>query len=156
MMQAFEAKLHRPEGTGTWTYVTAPFNVETVFGTRGRVPVTGTIDDHPFRGSLMPHSSGQHILVVKKEIRDQINKHSGATVRVALKLDEAPRVASLSEEFIAVLQEHPDAEAIFKQLSYSRQKEFAEWIGSAKKSATRERRALKAIDLILSGTRLKS
>lgn len=47
-MKKFEAKLHRPEGKGTWTYVTVPFNVEVTFGTRGRVPVCGQIDGQIF------------------------------------------------------------------------------------------------------------
>lgn len=156
MTQKFEAKLHRPEGRGTWTYVTVPFSVETVFGTRGRLPVAGTIDNQPFRSSLLPHGDGQHILIVKKEIRDQIRKQSGDSIKVELQLDEAPRAVTLPEEFKEVLSTRPEVHATFNELSYSHQKEFTEWIGSAKKLSTRERRALKALDMIASGTRLKS
>jgi len=156
MTQEFEAKLHRPEGRGTWTYVTIPFNVETVFGTRGRVPVTGTVDGQSFQSSLLPHGNGQHILVVKKELRDQIGKQSGDSIKVELKLDETPRTVALPEEFAEALSKQPEVHAVFKKLSYSHQKEFTEWIGSAKKLSTRERRALKAIGMIATGTRLKS
>lgn len=155
-MRTFKAELHRPEGKGTWTYVTVPFNVETVFGTRGRVAVSGKIDEQTFRGTLLPHGDGRHILVVNKELRDKIEKHSGASVKIQIDLDTAPRVVELPDELTKVLKTNPAAGNLFKKLSSSRQKGFAEWIQSAKKQPTREQRAAKAVDMILTGSRLKT
>jgi Domain of unknown function (DUF1905) len=66
---SFRGKLHRPEGAGTWTYVTAPIDVEAVFGARGPIAVRGSIDGEPFRGSLMPHGDGRHFMVVNVILR---------------------------------------------------------------------------------------
>ena len=41
-------------GSGEVADLSAPFNVEQIFGTRARVPVRGTINGFPFRSSLIP------------------------------------------------------------------------------------------------------
>ncbi len=45
-----------------------PFSVPEVFGTRGRVPVCGTINGFPFRSSLSP-MGGRHLMPVNRELR---------------------------------------------------------------------------------------
>jgi hypothetical protein len=44
--------------------------------TRSLVKVTGTIDGHPFKSSLMAMGDGRHMLPVKTEIRRAIGKGS--------------------------------------------------------------------------------
>jgi hypothetical protein len=41
--------------------VSPPIDVRETFGTRGRVPVKGTINGYPFRSSLMP-MGGCHMM----------------------------------------------------------------------------------------------
>ena len=151
----FTAKLVRPEGSGTWTYLTVPLDVEEVFGERGRVAVRGTIDGQPFRGSLMPHGDGRHFVVVNKSLRTAIGKEAGDTVRVQLEIDDQPRVLDLPTELSAALAAHEAALAEFDQLSYSHRKEFVDWIEGAKKPETRDRRALKAVEMVSAGKSLK-
>jgi hypothetical protein len=154
-MKTFEAQLVRPPGVGTWTFVTAPFCVEEVYGKRGRVAVKGKIDGQPFQGSLMPHGDGRHFIVVKKEIREAIGKEAGATVRVELELDTEARVVKLPEAFARALDRRKKVKAAFHRLSYTHRKEYADWIAGAKKAETQERRIQQAIDRIASGTRVQ-
>jgi uncharacterized protein YdeI (YjbR/CyaY-like superfamily) len=44
---------------------------------------------------------------------------------------------------------------MFKQLSYSHQRDYVLWIEEAKKETTRQRRRLKAVELLAAGKRLK-
>jgi Domain of unknown function (DUF1905)/Bacteriocin-protection, YdeI or OmpD-Associated len=151
----FKAVLERQDGTGTWTYVTAPINVAEVFGNRGRVTVRGKIDRHEFRGSLMPHGDGRHFIVVNNEIRTAIAKSAGDLVSVQFTLDDEPRTLELPEVFAQILREHRTAQAAFDRLSYSHRKEYVQWIESAKKPETRERRAHQAMEMIVANKRLK-
>jgi hypothetical protein len=84
---SFEAVLIRPEGVGTWTYLNIPRDISSTFGSKGQVKVKGTINGHPFRSTVVPKGDGSHLLVVGKEIRDQIKKAVGDSVKVTLEPD---------------------------------------------------------------------
>ena len=55
-----------------------PFDVPTVFGTRARVPVKGTINGFPFRSSLMNMGDG-HMMVVNRKMREGAGCQAGDT-----------------------------------------------------------------------------
>ena len=79
----FTAKLQKSTAKGGWTYVVWPQSV-TFFGTGGAVKVRGEIDGCPFTSSFMAMGDGNHMLPVKKDIRQTIGKEAGDTVRVVL------------------------------------------------------------------------
>lgn len=152
----FDAKLVRPEGTGTWTYVEVPPEVSEAFGARGRVAIAGTISDIPFRGSLMPAGEGRHFVVVAKPIRDAAKVTTGDTVRVAIKADTATGTVDVPPELATALKKNRAALDSFEGFSYSHRKEYASWVGEAKKAETRVARAEKAVAMLAEGKRLKA
>ena len=122
----FNAKLKRPEGVGTWTYLDIPVEVMANFGKKGQVMVSGSINGHPFRSSAMPHGDGRHYLVVNKSIRDAIGAIEGDLVGVVLQQDQEERKVILPDDLKAALQANPQAGLIFEKLPHSHQKQYVE------------------------------
>jgi len=142
--QTFEAKLIKDNDTnGAGIKIT--FDVQVAFGKKGRVPVKYTIDGRQFRGSIFPYG-GIYYLGVRKEIRDAIGKTYGDTVRIVMEADDEPRVAKVPDDFAQALAGNKKAGQAFEILSYSHKREHIEWIESAKKEETRQRRIAKAIE----------
>ncbi len=152
---AFDAVLVRPEGVGTWTFLSIPLEVSAGFGSKGQVRIKGTINGYPFRSTALPMGDGTHYLVVGKDIRDHIASAQGDTVKVRLELDTETRQAEVPEELQLALNSQPLAAAAFEKISNSHQKEWINWIMSAKQAATRLRRVEKAVGMITMGKNLR-
>ena len=65
--------------------------------------------------------------------------------------DTAPRAVKIAADFSAALRDKQLSDT-FEALSYSRKKEFSDWIESAKPSDTRKRRIDESIDMLLEGS----
>ena len=148
----FDATLNRPEGVGTWTYFDIPLDRMQLLGAKGQVKVKGTINGHPFRTSARPHGNGSHYIVVNKSIRDAMGVTQGDVVKVEMDRDTAPRTVEIPADFADVLGAQGEKQEAFEALSYSRKKEFVEWIESAKKEDTRRRRIAGSLEMLLEGT----
>jgi hypothetical protein len=150
----FEAEIIAEENSGG-AFVKFPYEVEELFGTRGRVPVLATFDGEPYRGSLVKMGMDCHLLLVLKDIRQKIGKQAGDLVQITVELDDQMRVIEIPRDFQTTLDDNAKANEMFKQLSYSHQRDYVLWIEEAKKETTRQRRRLKAVELLAAGKRLK-
>ena len=79
----FEGVLERSPAKGGWTFVRTDWTADH-FGTRGRIPVSGSIDGVPFAGTFMALGDGTHKLPVTAAIRSTIGKEAGDRVVVHL------------------------------------------------------------------------
>ena len=130
--------------------LTPPFDVPQVFGTRARVPVRGTINDFPFRSSLMP-MGGCHMMVVNREMREGAGVKGGDTVEVVMERDEAKRTVTVPPVLKKMLSKSKSAQARWKKLSYTYQKEMVRFVTGAKQQETRTCRLTKVMDILKSG-----
>ena len=117
--------------------------------------VKGNVNGVAIRSSLMPQGDGSHILVVNRSIRAQAGADVGDTVRVTLERDTAPRTVETPPDLKSALAEGDIAPSAFEGMSYSHQKEYVDWIESAKRPATRARRIARAVSMIQQNRRLK-
>ena len=150
--QSFDAELEL-HGADGGVFLTVPFNVADVYGTRAQLHVRGTIDGFPFRLTLAPASEGKHIMVVRKEIRNAIDKTWGSTVHVVLAPDTEERSVVIPDDLAQALNS-AGLYNTFDKLTYTHRKEYARWIERAKKPETRMKRLREAIELIKAGRKL--
>ncbi len=102
MKYKFKAKIVK--GMRGGAFVEIPFDVEKTFGTKGRVKVKVIFDGvvH-YRGSLAP-AHGKHVLGIRKEIREKLNKEPGNEISIMLEEDTEPRTVDVPEDLLMELK----------------------------------------------------
>jgi hypothetical protein len=150
-LKRFRVLVEREEGSEVCG-INVPFDVEKMFGTRGRVPVRGTLNGAPFRGSLFP-MGGCHFMVVNRHLRAAAGVSGGETVPVQMERDTEERVITPPADLARALKANKEAQATWDKLSYTHRREHVEHLEDAKKPETRQRRLEKAIALLAAGKR---
>ncbi len=144
-MIKFEAEI-KPAGENNGAYVIVPYDIPSVFGKKGMVPVIAKIDGVEYRGSLSPMLKGCHVLGILKHIREKIGKSFGDIVSVELVQDTAERKIEIPDDLFIALKPYPDLMHYFEKLSYTHKKEYVTAILEAKKAETRVRRIDKMLE----------
>lgn len=123
--------------------------VETLGGGR-RAAVRVTIDGRTTRLRLAV-MGGANCIGLSKAARAELDVETGQTVTAQVELDEEPREVELPDELRSALDADPALGAAFEAMAYSHRKEYARWVGEAKRPETRERRLAQAVDMIREG-----
>jgi Bacteriocin-protection, YdeI or OmpD-Associated/Domain of unknown function (DUF1905) len=153
MQHKFRVKLTGMPGMET-AMLRPPFDVPETFGTRGRVPVKGTINGFPFRSSLMNVGKG-HCMVVNAALRAGAKCKEGDTVAVVMERDEAKRTVAVPAWLKKTIAGDAKAKAQWAKLSFTHQKEYVREISDAKKEETRQRRVEQMMNALRTGERKK-
>lgn len=151
MEKTFEFDAVIQDGGEKWpeaACIMFPYDIKESFGTKGQVKVKATFDGVPYRGSLANMGMG-HMLVMRKDIRAQVGKSHGDTVRVTIVKDTEERVVEVPEALQKILDKNPEAKSFYGGLSYTNRKEYARWIATAKRPETKERRLAKTLEMLL-------
>jgi bifunctional DNA-binding transcriptional regulator/antitoxin component of YhaV-PrlF toxin-antitoxin module len=152
-MKKFKAILENPDQKMDVAYVTIPFDVEKVYGTKGQVKVNATFDGYPYRGVIANMGTGCHIIGIRKDIRKAIGKQVGDVVSVTIEKDEQERVVEIPAVLKMILTKNAKAKAFYDSLSHTNRKEYAGWISSAKKEETKAARLKAIVTKLLAGKR---
>jgi hypothetical protein len=139
----FQARLEEHSGG---SLVQVPKEVSDQLGGRARIKVRGRLNLLPFRGSTMPVGDGTHCLGFRKDQRADAGVEIGDVVTVELALDEEERLVEVPPDLAAALESERRLEAAFEALSYTRRKELAASVASAKGADTRARRLAAALE----------
>jgi Bacteriocin-protection, YdeI or OmpD-Associated/Domain of unknown function (DUF1905) len=150
-MPAFDGTLEAARGGGA--FVAIPREALAALGGGTRFRVRGSLDGIGFESSTMAMGAGRVCLGVHKATRKAAGVGVGDTVHVELERDERERVVAVPPELEAALAADPAARAAFDRLSFTHRREYAEWVGGAKRAQTRERRLAQALELLRAGVR---
>ncbi|WP_433296374.1 YdeI/OmpD-associated family protein [Actinoplanes sp. CA-030573] len=135
-------ELQRTGGNTTGFHV--PDDFVTELGGGGRPKVVATVNGFSFSSSIAK-MGGSYWLGVSAARRAEGGLTGGETYDLDIELDTAPRVVEVPDDLRAALDAEPAAEAAWRKLSYSHQRQHVEAITSAKAPETRARRIEKAI-----------
>jgi bacteriocin resistance YdeI/OmpD-like protein/uncharacterized protein DUF1905 len=144
----FETVLEAEDGG---VFFQVPLDVPAVFG-KARAPVRGTINGHPFRSTVAVYG-GRSFLPVKRALREAAGVAAGDAVVIELEADDQPRTVDPPADLAAALAADPEAKVAFDGLSFTHQREYAEWVAGAKREAIRRRRVAQAVQMLLDGRR---
>jgi hypothetical protein len=148
----FKVKLIGAQGSEV-AALRPPFDVPTIFGTKARVPVRGTINGYPFRSSLCNMGEG-HMMVVNATMRAGGKCKAGDVVDVEMQRDREERVVEVPAEIKRVIASNKGAQATWEALSFTHKKEWMRAIAEAKKEETRQSRMQKMMDALKAGKRV--
>lgn len=149
----FDAPLEM-DGADSGVFLAVPFNVADVYGTKGPLPVRGTIDGFPIRQNLTPAGDDLHVLSVRKELRNTIGKTWADVVHVVLEHDTAPSGLELPIDLTRAL-DRAGLQAQFEALSYTQQKELIQRVARTKKPDARSQRIEDVLEIARTGRKTK-
>jgi len=141
----FTATIQNAGGGGA--FVNVPFDVEAAFGAK-KPKVKAMIEGILYRGILTRMGGEHHVLIILKNIREQIGKTFGDEIKIIVEEDTEPRVLEIPKDLLKELKKDKDAKAFFDKLAYTHQKEYVTWINEAKRDETRQARVVKTIGML--------
>jgi len=144
----FRAVLLRNGKTATGIQV--PPEVVASLGPSRKPPVRVAIGGYSYR-TTVASMGGKFMLPVSGEHREGAGVAAGDTLEVALELDTAPRVVTVPPDFKKALERDAAARRFFEGLSYSNKLRFVLSVEGAKAVETRQRRIIKAVEMLHSG-----
>jgi Bacteriocin-protection, YdeI or OmpD-Associated/Domain of unknown function (DUF1905) len=124
--------------------IPVPFDPDTVWGTKPRHHVGGTVAGMRVRGVVEPAGNGFGFTLGPAWLRD-CGLAVGDTVNVQIE-PEGPQRADLAEDIVAALDAHPQAAAFFDSLAQFYRRAYLRWIEAAKRRP--EQRAQRIADVI--------
>ncbi len=142
--QRFQAEIEDAGGGGA--YVVLPDEVLAGLGGGARFRVTGALNGVSFASSTMGMGDGRVCLGVHKATRQAAGVSIGDIVDVSVERDDRPRKVTVPAELADALAEDPDVAAAFERLSFSHRREYAQWVGEAKRADTRARRVREVLE----------
>lgn len=136
----FTATIDRPVSKGWPATIDFPYDVERLFGTKGRVRVKGTINGVKVDRALIPTKSGVHVIVVSGALRKAVKAGFGDVVEVVVRRNPDQNEVIIPEALQDTLDFIPEMKAAWDKLTPGMQRGMCYWVGSAKTEATRAKR----------------
>lgn len=151
-MHKFEAIIKKMPDKDA-TFIEIPFDVEKEFGEK-RVKVKAKFDGVEYRGSIVNMGLECHIIGITKSIRNQIGKCDGDRILVEVEKDVEVRKVELPIDFRCELEKNELALKFYNSISYSAKRKYYQWITSAKKEETRNKRIFEVVSKLESNIKL--
>ena len=140
----FESRLESDQGA---CFIRVPPEALTAVGHGKRVPVRVTIKGYTYRTTIAVYG-GKSYLGVRREVREAAGVAAGETLTVGVEYDAELRTVDLPDALRSALEADAAIAAAFEKLSYTRKKEFIQWVTGAKRVETQRRRMEQAIAML--------
>ncbi len=127
-------------------YMSFDLDFEKVFGSKGKIPVVFTVNEHQYRSTIAVYN-GVHMMVFNKAMREDTGYKTGDKIIATLERDQEPRKVEIPSDVQNELTQAGVMEA-FAKFSYSHQKEDIAWINDTRNPETRARRIAKLISAL--------
>jgi hypothetical protein len=141
----FSAELLNDDPTMNKAFIAIPPDVMAVFAPAKRVPVAGTVNGFPFRGSIVT-MAGEPCLGVNAQMRAGARAAVGDVAEFVVARDTEERVVDVPADLLAAMSAREREQ--FAAFSYTHQKEYVRAIEDAKKPETRLRRIAATVDAV--------
>lgn len=115
---------------------------------RGAVPVKGLVNEKPYRQTLVRYL-GEWRLYINTEMLKNSPRRIGESLSLTIQPDFDSREVVPPAAFLAVLQQHGEAMAVFERLSPSRRNEIVRYLARLKNEAVLQRNIDRAIGFLL-------
>lgn len=115
-----------------------------------RAPVAVTIGGRQARLRLAV-MGGENMIGLSKANRALLGVEIGDEVTAVVTVDDAPREVELPVELAEALAGDELARAAYEKLAFTHRKEYAAWVASAVREATRVSRVAKALEMLREG-----
>ena len=139
------------EKTG-WSYIEVPAHIAKKIkpGCKVSFRVKGKLDNYPVKQlALLTMGGGDFIIPINDTIRKATRKRNGNTLNVQLEEDKSEFL--FNAEFMACLEDEPEALAFYKTLRKGHQNYFSKWVESAKTEPTKAKRIAQAVRALSQG-----
>jgi bacteriocin resistance YdeI/OmpD-like protein/uncharacterized protein DUF1905 len=147
----FHGAIQAARGGGA--FVEIPPDALAALGGGKRFRVRGSLNGVGFESSTMAMGGGRVCLGVHKATREAAAVVVGDTIHVEAERDERARSLNVPPELETALAGDAEARLAFERLSFTHRREYAEWVGGAKRAETRQRRLAKAVAMLRAGVR---
>src|SRR6266853_4479841 len=140
----FDGRLESDQGA---CFIRVPPQTLTALGQMKRAPVKVTINGYTYRTTIAVYG-GKSYVGVRREVREAAGVTAGDPLTVGLDYDAQVRTADLPQALRVALEADAATAAAFEKLSYTRQKEFVQWLTGAKRADTQRRRMEQAMAIL--------
>ena len=94
---------------------------------------------------------GESLVGFSKVARAEAGVEVGETVTFEIAAQTTPRTVDLPDDLAAALAEDPAVARAFEAMSYTHRKEYARWVGEAKREQTRADRVARTLEMVREG-----
>jgi len=137
----FDGRLESDQGA---CFIRVPPQTLTALGEGRRVPLRVTLNGCTYRTTIAVYG-GKSYIGVRREVREAAGVAAGDPLTVGLEYDAQVRTVDLPEALRAALEADAAIAAAFEKLSYTRKKEFIQWVIGGKRAETQRRRMEQAM-----------
>lgn len=123
-------------------YIPLPADLADTLDAAGARRVIGTLNEQPISRGIQRTKDGVRFLLFGRTALRDLGVAYGDTVVLEIAADPKPDAVDLGPEFEAALEDDPEAAARFATFTPGRRRSLAYYVTSAKRPATREKRAL--------------